>query len=99
MDTSNRTGALKSTAKEAAAVKDPIICSIDNTWGLISTKLKAGIGLKYRAIAMPKVMLPTIRIVLIALVIPDKIWLLMVSITEFISGTPGIINKVQQTRT
>ena len=31
MDTSNRTGALKSTAKEAAAVKAPIICSIDNT--------------------------------------------------------------------
>ena len=31
MDTSNRTGALKSTAKEAAAVKDPIICSMDNT--------------------------------------------------------------------
>ena len=40
MDTSNRTGALKSTAKEAAAVKDPIICSMDNTWGLISTKAK-----------------------------------------------------------
>ena len=65
----------------------------------MSTKLKAGIGLKYNAMAMPKVMLPTMRIVLIALVIPDKIWLLMVSITEFISGTPGIINKVQQTRT
>ncbi|MBS6542972.1 MAG: hypothetical protein KH306_04160, partial [Veillonella sp.] len=31
MDTSNRTGALNNTAKDAAAVKAPIICSMDNT--------------------------------------------------------------------
>ena len=99
MDTSNRTGALNNTAKDAAAVKAPIICSMDNTWGLISTKLKAGIGLKYNAMAMPKVILPTMRIVLIARVIPDRIWLLMVSITALMSGTPGIMNKVQHTST
>ena len=49
--------------------------------------------------AMPKVILPTMRIVLIARVIPDRIWLLMVSITALMSGTPGIMNKVQHTST
>ena len=39
----------------------------------MSTKLNAGIGLKYKAMAIPKVILPTMRIVLMARVIPDKI--------------------------
>ena len=99
IDNKSRTGALNKTANEAAAIKEPIICSTDSTWGLISTKLNAGIGLKYKAIAIPKVILPTMRMVLIARVIPDRIWLLMVSITALISGTPGIINKVQHTST
>ena len=46
MDTNSLTGALKSTAKAAAAVKEPITCSMEITWGLISTKLNAGAGLK-----------------------------------------------------
>ena len=65
----------------------------------MSTKLKAGIGLKYKAMAIPKVILPTMRIVLMARVMPDRIWLLIVSITALIRGTPGIINRVQHTRT
>ena len=48
---------------------------------------------------MPSVMLPTISNVRMARVIPDKMWLLIVSMTELISGTPGIIKSVQQTST
>ena len=48
---------------------------------------------------MPSVMLPTISNVRMARVIPDKMWLLIVSMTELISGTPGIIKRVQQTST
>ena len=44
-------------------------------------------------------MLPTISNVRMARVIPDKMWLLIVSMTELISGTPGIMKSVQQTRT
>ena len=47
------------------------------------------------AIAMPKAMAATMSNVFTALTIPTSILLSSISLTKFISGTPGIINNAQ----